>query len=382
MSGCSSRWVWPAQTTGDIRSRGSGTSGRRTAPGPVFRQWVEQTRSLNREAFVYRNKQKIQLPADLPPQLIVVIDTEEEFDWNAEPDSQEVSVTAMDHIDRVQDIFNEYGLQPCYVVDYAIASQERSVRPLKRFLEAGQCEIGAHLHPWVNPPVEEPLTRSNMYPGNLPADLEREKLTRLRDTIAASFGQAPTAYKAGRYGYGPNTTDTLNALGFGIDLSVCPPLDARADGGPDYRRYDAWPFWYGHPDKRILEIPVTGGFVGWAGGLSVPLFGLAQSLRKLKAPGVLSRLGAVDRLMLSPEGFTPKEHIKLTRFLYNRGVRTFTWSFHSPSVVPGHTSYVQNEQQLKAFLDTFRAYFDFFFNELNGQASTPTRLKTLMEKSA
>ncbi|WP_339800249.1 polysaccharide deacetylase family protein [uncultured Marinobacter sp.] len=331
---------------------------------------------------MYRHKQKIQLPAELPPQLIVVIDTEEEFDWNAEPNPGETAVTAMDHIHRAQDIFNEYGLRPCYVVDYSIASQQRSVAPLRQFLEAGQCEIGAHLHPWVNPPLEEPFTRSNMYPGNLPADLEREKLTVLRDTIADAFGQTPVTYKAGRYGYGPNTTATLNALGFDIDLSVCPPLDARGDGGPDYRRYDAWPFWYGEAEQRILELPVTGGFVGWANGMSVPLFELAQMFRRLKAPGILSRLGAVDRLMLSPEGFTPKEHIKLTRFLYNQGVRTFTWSFHSPSVVPGHTSYVQNEQQLRAFLDAFREYFDFFFNELGGQANTPTGLKSLMEKFA
>jgi hypothetical protein len=86
--------------------------------------------------------------------------------------------------------------------------------------------------------------------------------------------------------------------------------------------------------------------------------------------------------MLSPEGFPTSEHIKLTRDLYRRGLRTFTWSFHSPSVVPGHTSYVQNEQQLKTFLDSFRRFFDFFFNELGGQASTPTRLKSHMEKFA
>jgi len=331
---------------------------------------------------VFENRQTIRLPADTPAQLIVVIDTEEEFDWNAEPDPQATAVTAMDHINRAQDIFNEYGIAPCYVVDYSIASQARSVAPLKAYLDAGQCEIGAHLHPWVNPPVEETLSRSNMYPGNLPEPLERQKLTRLRDTIAENFGAAPRIYKAGRYGYGPNTTAILNDLGFDIDLSVCPPLDARGDGGPDYRYYDAWPFWYGPADKRVLELPVTGGFVGWAGKLSPPVFDLAMAFRKLKAPGILSRLGMVDRLMLSPEGFPTEEHIKLTRDLYRRGVRTFTWSFHSPSVVPGHTSYVQNEQQLAEFLDSFCRFFDFFFNELGGRASTPTRLKSHMEKFA
>ncbi|SFR58912.1 hypothetical protein SAMN05216203_1618 [Marinobacter daqiaonensis] len=331
---------------------------------------------------MFENRQRISLPEDTPPQLMVVIDTEEEFDWNAEPDPEATAVTAMDHIHRAQDIFNEYGVAPCYVVDYSIASQERSVAPLKRFLDAGQCEIGAHLHPWVNPPVREAMSRSNMYPGNLPAELEREKLTVLRDTIADAFGEAPRIYKAGRYGYGPNTTTTLEALGFDIDLSVCPPLDARGDGGPDYRYYDAWPFWYGPAERRVLELPVTGGFVGWGGPLSVPLFELAMRFKRFRAPGVLSRLGAVDRLMLSPEGFTPREHIKVTRALYEQGCRTFTWSFHSPSVVPGHTSYVRNEEELKTFLGAFRQYFDFFFKDLGGQATTPTRLKTLMEKFA
>ncbi|MFC4258515.1 polysaccharide deacetylase family protein [Marinobacter lacisalsi] len=331
---------------------------------------------------MFENRKTIDLPSDMPPQLMVVIDTEEEFDWNADPDPKSTAVTAMDHIHRAQDIFNEYGIVPCYVVDYSIASQERSVAPLKSFLSAGQCEIGAHLHPWVNPPVEETLSRSNMYPGNLPEALERRKLTELRDTITDAFGARPQIYKAGRYGYGPNTTAILNDLGFDIDLSVCPPLDARGDGGPDYRYYDAWPFWYGPDSGRLLELPVTGGFVGVAGRLSPPVFDLAMAFRKLKAPGILSRLGIVDRLMLSPEGFRPAEHIKLTRDLYRRGVRTFTWSFHSPSVVPGHTSYVQDEQQLRAFLDSFRQFFDFFFNELGGEASSPTRLKTLMEKFA
>ncbi|WP_097461222.1 polysaccharide deacetylase family protein [Mangrovitalea sediminis] len=328
---------------------------------------------------MFDNRRYITPPQDLKPQLIVVIDTEEEFDWNAEPDSKATGVSAMAHIDRVQSIFDEYGIVPCYVVDYPIASQSSSVEVLKTIHAQGRCEIGAHLHPWVSPPVEETLSRANMYPGNLPAALEKEKLRQLRDTIETSFGKAPSIYKAGRYGFGSNTATILRELGFNIDLSVCPPLDSRGDGGPDYRRFDARPFWFG-PSQDILEIPVTGGFVGWAHRFALPLFGLASRLRRLRAPGILARLGAVDRLMLSPEGFSPAEHIKLTQFLLSQGVRTFTWSFHSPSVVPGHTDYVQNDQQLTQFLASFRQYFDFFFNQLGGQATTPTRLRTLMEQ--
>lgn len=328
---------------------------------------------------MFSQRQAINLPYELPPQLIVVIDTEEEFDWSAEPDANANLVSAMDYIDRVQGIFEEYGICPCYVVDYPVASQSQGYRLLKQFAQKRQCEIGAQLHPWVNPPQQEVLSRFNTYPGNLPAALEREKLRILTEMIQQNFGQAPVAYKAGRYGFGPNTTGILQELGYSIDLSICPPLDFRSDGGPDYRRFDAHPFWFGGSDKPILEIPCTGGFIGWAHPVAIPLFGAAQCLHKIKAAGVLSRVGAVDRLMLSPEGYTPTEHIKLVKFLYRQGVRTFTWSFHSPSVVPGNTSYVQSEAQLKEFLNSFRQFFDFFFGELRGQASSPVRMRKHLE---
>lgn len=313
-----------------------------------------------------------------PPQLLVVIDTEEEFDWNAGPNRSATGVSSMRHIHRVQDIFDEYGMVPCYVIDYPIASQPEGRESLVQYAGDGRCEIGAHLHPWVSPPFVEDVNPYNSYVGNLPRDIEFTKLQILRDTISEHFGFSPRIYKAGRYGIGPNTTGILSELGFDIDLSICAGFDYRADGGPDFSANHAQPFWFG-PGNRFLEIPVTGAFVGWAGSLGRSLYALASRFDKLKARAILSRLGAVDRLMLSPEGYTFDEQVKITRFLLNRGVRTFTWSFHSPSVVPGFTPYVNSEAELQKFLDGFRRYFDYFFGTLGGVATTPTRLKQHLE---
>lgn len=316
----------------------------------------------------------IELSTDTKPKLIVVIDTEEEFDWNAPADRSANTVTAMDYIYRVQDIFDRYGIKPCYVIDYPVASQELGYRALKKIHQDGRCEIGAHLHPWVNPPFDEEMKPQNTFPGNLSYDLELQKLTELKATVERVFDFQPTVYKAGRYGVGPNTTEILEKLGFEIDLSLCPPVDYSAAYGPDFSRCHAQPFWFGK-NERLLEVPVTGAFVGWGGALMNPLYNLAMQYKKFKLPGIFSRLALVDRLMLSPEGFSSKDHIKLTNFLYKQGVRTFTWSFHSPTVVPGHTSYVQSEAQLEQFLAAFNTYFDYFFNELGGEASTPTQLR-------
>lgn len=320
----------------------------------------------------------ITLPPETMPQLIVVIDTEEEFNWSSQPDRNANSVTAMEKIYRVQNIFDEYQMKPCYVIDYAVASQQTGYAPLLEIFNQGNCEIGAHLHPWVNPPFEEELNFYNTYPGNLGKQLEYSKLKHLKEQIQKVFDFSPLIYKAGRSGIGQNTTEIMSQLGFNIDLSICASYNYQADGGPDFSDAQVNPFWFG-PENDMLEIPLSTAFVGTAGQYSKNIYHLAQNFNFIKAQGILSRLNIVDRLMLSPEGYTTKEHIKLTKFLYNKGIRTFTWNFHSPSVVPGMTTYTQNKKELTVFLDSFRYFFDFFFTKLNGTATTPTQLKKKLE---
>jgi len=253
----------------------------------------------------------IKLPEAHPPQLIIVIDTEEEFDWSAPPDKDSIAVTAMEKIHLVQDVFDEYNIKPCYVIDYPIASQAQGYEPLLDIYNKGNCEIGAHLHPWVNPPKEEKLSISNMYPGNLSYQLEYDKLKTLKEQIQKTFNFSPNIYKAGRSGFGKNTPKIIEELGFKIDLSICPAFDYSADGGPDFSKNQPSPFFFG-TKNQLLEIPSTGAFVGYAGKLSKQIYHYAKYLNSVKSQAILSRLGIVDRLFLSPEGFSHKENIKLS----------------------------------------------------------------------
>lgn len=321
---------------------------------------------------------RIRSPSSQAPQLLVVIDTEEEFDWSAPPSPEERAVTAIDHIDRVQSIFDRYGISPCYVVDHPVVAEPVSANRLREIMEDGRCEIGAHLHPWVNPPINEKhVARSHMYPGNLDESTERGKLEVLTEAIEENFGRRPRVYKAGRYGFGPNTLEILKDLGYNIDLSFCPPLDSTGDGGPDYSHCHADPFWF--RGGEVLGIPVTGAFTGVCGRLSPSLYRLSSILKPLKVPAILSRLGVLDRLTLSPEGFDAGEHKKVTEYLLNQGVRVFTWSFHSTSVKPGCAPYVGSDEELNSFLATFEQYFEYFFGELGGVATTPSGLRLELE---
>jgi hypothetical protein len=322
----------------------------------------------------------IHLPSETPPILAVVVHTEEEFDWAKEHDRNATGVSHMRHIHRAQEIFDAFGIVPNYVVDYPVAAQEEGYGPLKAYAETGRALIGAHLHPWVSPPFEEELCRRNTYPGNLPPELEAEKLRVLTEKIGESFGVKPKTYLAGRYGFGPNTARILETLDYEVDMSPAPPIDFGADGGPDYSGYTSHPYWLG-ADGRLLGLPGTGAYVGLLRALGTPLYELATDprLRWARPPAILSRLRLMERIRLSPEDYTEPEMRRLTRTLLADGLKVFVFSFHSPSVQPGCTPYVQTAADLTRFLGKCRRYFEFFFRELGGKAMTPLEIKTWLE---
>jgi hypothetical protein len=315
------------------------------------------------------------LPASERPILLVVVDTEEEFDWS-QFDRRNTAVTAMAEVHTAQRVCDAHGIVPTYVADYPVVSQPAGFTPLREILADGRCVVGAHLHPWVTPPFTEEVCARNSYPGNLGRELEQDKLRRLGDAIEANFGRRPLVYKAGRYGLGRETYAILEAEGFDVDLSPSPPYDFSADGGPDYSRHAVGPFWFG-ARRRLLGIPNTGAYVGVAGRGAHGLWRLANRplARRLRLPGIFARLGVVSRMRLSPEGFALADLQRLTRFLLRRGERVFVLSYHSSSLKPGCTQYVRTADERAAFLATMDAYFDFFLRDLGGVTTTPLQLR-------
>ena len=306
---------------------------------------------------------------------MVVIDTEEEFDWSKDLSRSNASVKAMRHIERVQVLFDRYGITPVYVVDYPIVSDPDGYSLLREIHASGRCLIGAHLHPWVSPPYVEEVSRYNSFPGNLPAILEAKKLALLCERIGERFGTRPTIYKAGRYGVGPHTAQILLDQGFEVDLSVCPFMDYSNEGGPDFSNNSFTPYWISRP--HLLELPLTVGFSGvlrrW--GSTMHRMASLRVLESCRAVGILARLGLVNKVWLSPEGFLSSEHAQLTQELFNDGLRVFSFAFHSPSVEPGHTPYVTSQQDLNSFLSRCERFFDFFLGKLGGCPATPIELK-------
>jgi hypothetical protein len=322
-------------------------------------------------------------PSPNPPRLLVIVDTEEEFDWSKAHSRSETKVDHISYQYRTQSIFDRHRIRPTYVVDFPIAAQERSYRVLREWLQQGTCRIGAHLHPWVNPPFDEELSTRNSYPGNLPEAMEEAKLRQLTELIEINFQQHPTLYRAGRYGIGVNTGAILERLRYCIDTSVVPYTDFSSDGGPDFSRFTANPFWFG-PNKRILELPLSVGWYGWLRDWEASLqpFSVSGLARRWHVPGLLARLGMLERIRLTPEGTSFSELKRLTHTMMHAGCRLFVFSYHSPSVVPGNTPYVRTQRELATFLKTIDQYCEYFLSVCGGIGATPEDIPDLYRNRA
>jgi len=272
------------------------------------------------------------------------------------------------------EVFRRHGVRPALVVDYPVATREESAGIIRRLAAEG-CEVGVHLHPWSAPPVVEPKDDWHSFSGNLGPDLERIKLAALTEAVTRLLGRPPSLFKAGRYGLSPDTVAALGALGFAIDLSICPGYDYTAMGGPDFSRFTARPGWFGG-SRPILSLPTTAGHVGWLSGRAATLGRLARSAagRALRFERLAARANALYPLRLSPEGATLAEMRDLTRRLLGRGLRVFTLTLHSPTLAPGNTPYTRTEADLVALLERIDRYLAFFRDELGGQFTTPSAL--------
>lgn len=298
---------------------------------------------------------RVHFDSSFGTQFILSVDTEEEFEWGGEFARDRHGLASVPALAEGQRFFESAGVAPCYFVDAPIASSDTAVGILRPALEAGKAEVGVHLHPWVTAPFDETLSSRNSYAGNLPAATERAKLETMTHLFAERFGRSPRAYRAGRYGIGPNTLGLLDELGYTIDSSLRSQFDYRADGGPDFRKSSLRAHWTG-PQLAMLELPLTSVFVGPAAGYGPRLYHRLELLPTARA--LLARTGLMQRVPLTPEGVPAALACDAIDVAMEIGLPVLTMSFHSPSLAVGHTPYVRDATDLAALYAWFDRVFD------------------------
>ena len=302
---------------------------------------------------------RIDLPASMGARFAIFADAEEEFDWSGTFRRDQVDTAAIDALPAANRFFTDRGCVPTYLVDWPVVDNANSAAVIRDLATSDACDMGTQLHPWVNPPFAEAISVSNSFVGNLPRALEHAKIVALTDRITEVVGMRPTCYRAGRYGVGPNTATILAEIGYRLDVSTRALFDYSHEGGPDFRLHPVRPW---RISERLVEVPLTAAYTGllrrW------PRLPRAEAVQ-----GALARLNLLDRVPLTPEGVRLRDARVAIRRLLDDGHRLFSLSFHTPSVVPGHTPYVRTARDL----ETFWAWWDGVFDTFEAAGVKPIR---------
>jgi len=273
---------------------------------------------------------------------VLSVDTEEEWDWKTEFPQYDVQVENIQGIQKFQQECNSIGIRPTYFVDYPVANCSRSAQVLKSIDEEGQCEIGAHLHPWCNPPMTAENDEFASHVVNLSIDLVEQKLVNLLEQLRASFGKDIHSFRTGRWGINASVMKLLIKHGITIDSSIYPFYSNHyfnCDGAP------VEPYWPDLSDplkahsnelqSDIFEIPVSAGFnhAKFALCSKIHKFISNSFLSFLRVPGIIWQLKLLRKIYLSPELSKSSDMQTLIKVLLKRKSPIIHMNLHSSSLI-------------------------------------------------
>lgn len=293
---------------------------------------------------------------------IITIDTEADNLWSA----NKITCENIDALRRFHQLSTSFGYPPTYLVSYEVLQSDRSINILKELLQSGNCEVGAHLHPWLTPPVTESDRKYQRYPSEIDENLLHEKMVNLTKEIEIKLGVSPRSYRAGRWGFNAVNAEVLKELNYSVDCSITPYLSwsrekGEKGGGPDYRKHTPKPFFIGGKEGAgIFEVPVS-------------VFLLNEKLLKnriIERFFFISSLSSIQnkivrKLLLKPLWLRPFNTKDLGKFktIYRlaqeKSMDVLQLAFHSSELMAGKNNLFKTKEDIEKLFSLFEEYFVF-----------------------
>ncbi len=277
--------------------------------------------------------------------LIITIDTEGDNQWDP---SRPRSTANIRYIPRFQALCDRYGFPPTYLCTYDVAEDPAFDEILVPLHQSGHAEVGAHLHPWTNPPIDarwDSGEAAAAYPSELPAGVFARKLECLTTLLTTKLGAAPRSYRAGRWGLSAAHIPILLHLGYIVDCSVTPLVNWRDRGarerGQDFSAAPVGPYFmaWGDPAREgssgLLEVPVTILYTNTVMRRAPLLRAAYARYRKASPARLLNRM-----FWIAPQWFRPFSDMSVAKLkaVYETARRlelpALEMMFHSSELMP------------------------------------------------
>jgi hypothetical protein len=318
---------------------------------------------------------------------LLSVDTEEEWEWDGPFPESDFSVENLHMLPSFQAFCEEKNLRPCYFVDYAAAiGMQQQTAFLERAYK-GKCELGAHLHPWANPPFFGKATEESSHVLNLPLSQVEEKLDVLLDVFSSKLAYAPKAFRTGRWGISEDILYLLYLRGFDIDSSVYPFY--RNDYF-DCHGSPLTPYW---PDtnnvlatgsqRNILEVPVTVGFNRTPFKSAAKIHDVAQKpiFNSLKSTAILWHSKMLRKIYFSPEVASSEDMITLADSAIRNGQLCLHMYFHSSNLIKNSTGFLQSDRPFELICERISAVLEHLHAQYEVNYMTPSEYKVYLKNN-
>lgn len=280
---------------------------------------------------------------------VLTIDTEEEWDWSGPFPQQVTNVQNIDKLPAFHSVCENLGIRPTYFVDYAVSNNAHAVDKMLTFTAKDNCEIGAHLHPWCNPPYFGEVQEAESHVVNLPVEQVSEKLDVLINSIELGFGIKPKSFRTGRWGINKHVMGLLVKNGITVDSSVYPFFENEYFSCSGASTLPYWPD-LDNPQQfgtqnKIYELPVTVGF-------NQPQFELANKIHSAFAKPPLSwtrfnglawHSHLLRKTYLCPELSSTQDMLTLCDTVIGKGYPVLHMYMHSSSLLVNQNDLLGSE---------------------------------------
>jgi hypothetical protein len=307
--------------------------------------------------------------------LLVGIDTEGDNQWDAaaRADQRFENLYALP---RLHALFARHGVRPTYLITHPVASDPRSGDVLRRLLDGGDCEVGAHHHVWETPPCTPEDVRRHAYASMLPRAQFEQQLEALTAAVSAAVGRPPVSYRSGRFGFAAEHVPALERLGYLVESSVAPLFYESHKGGPEFVEAPLTPYFLAYDSatrpgsSNLLEIPVSAAL-----NRRLPKavqFAYARAPKPYTTKRILRALRLVRMRWLRPSYSSLDDMTALARDLASRGEPVLNLLFHSSEAIVGGSPYNKTQGELDAFCERLDRFLAFATRELGARPATFT----------